>query len=70
MGGACHGWWQTALFNQFICRNCQAFYQVVKVEASPETDMREMVCRACGGPLIRREGKFGPGVEPSSEVAN
>ena len=30
----------------------------VKVEAGPETDSREIFCRACGGPLAAREGKF------------
>jgi predicted Zn finger-like uncharacterized protein len=47
-----------AAFNPFICPNCGAFYQVVKVEAGPETDNREIKCRACGGPLVGREGKF------------
>jgi len=46
------------LFNTFVCPNCQALYQIVKVEAGPETDSREIVCRACGGPLVGREGKF------------
>jgi hypothetical protein len=45
-------------FNPFTCPNCDAYYQVVKVEAEPETDNREIVCRACGGPLTAREGKF------------
>jgi hypothetical protein len=47
-----------SLFNTFTCPNCQALYQIVKVEAGPETDSREIVCRACGGPLVGREGKF------------
>ena len=47
-----------AAFNPFTCLNCGAFYQVVKVEAGPETDNREIACRACGGPLLGREGKF------------
>jgi hypothetical protein len=47
-----------AAFNPFTCPNCGAFYQVVKVEAGPETDNREIACRACGGPLVGREGKF------------
>jgi predicted Zn finger-like uncharacterized protein len=47
-----------AAFNTFTCPNCGAFYQVVKVEAGPETDNREIKCRACGGPLVGREGKF------------
>jgi hypothetical protein len=45
-------------FNSFTCPNCQALYQIVKVEAGPETDNREIVCRACGGPLIGREGNL------------
>ena len=45
-------------FNPFTRPNCDAYYQVVKVEAGPETDNREIVCRACGGPLAGREGKF------------
>jgi hypothetical protein len=45
-------------FNTFACPNCNAFYQVVKVEAGPETDNREIVCRVCGAPLAGREGKF------------
>jgi transcription elongation factor Elf1 len=45
-------------FNSFTCPNCQALYQIVKVEAGPETDSREIVCRVCGGPLAAREGKF------------
>jgi len=45
-------------FNPFTCPNCGAFYQVVKAEAGPETDTREITCRACGGPLTGRDGKF------------
>ena len=46
-------------FNSFTCPNCGAYYQVVKVEAGPETtDNRELTCRACGVPLVGREGKF------------
>jgi hypothetical protein len=45
-------------FNPFTCPRCQALYQVVKVEAGPESDNREITCRACGGPLVGREGKF------------
>jgi len=47
-----------AAFNPFTCPNCGAFYQVVKAEAGPETDNREITCCACGGPLVGREGKF------------
>ena len=45
-------------FNPFTCPSCQALYQVVKAEARPETDNREITCCACGGPLVGREGKF------------
>jgi hypothetical protein len=45
-------------FNPFTCPNCDALYQVVKVEAGPETDNREITCRACGGPLMARKGPF------------
>jgi hypothetical protein len=31
---------------------------VVKVEADPETVDREVACRACGGPLSGREGRY------------
>jgi hypothetical protein len=44
--------------NSFTCPNCDAFYEVVQVEAGPETDNRAITCRACGGPLAGREGKF------------
>jgi hypothetical protein len=40
-------------FNPFACPNCDAYYQVVKVEADPETNDRELACRSCGG-----RGKF------------
>jgi hypothetical protein len=45
-------------FNPFACPNCDAYYQVVKVEAGPETNDRELACRSCGGRLKSREGKF------------
>ena len=45
-------------FISFTCPNCKALYQVVKVEAGPETSDRELICRVCGAPLASREGKF------------
>jgi hypothetical protein len=42
----------------FTCPNCRALYQIVKVEAGPETDSREIVCQVCDGPLAAREGEF------------
>jgi DNA-directed RNA polymerase subunit RPC12/RpoP len=43
---------------QFKCSNCGALYQVVKGEAGPETDDRQITCRACGAPLVGRDGQF------------
>jgi predicted Zn finger-like uncharacterized protein len=45
-------------FNSFTCPNCQALYEIVKVEAGPETHFQEVACRACGAPFPGREGKF------------
>ena len=43
----------------FSCPNCNALYQVVKVEAGPETIYEsEITCWVCGGPLAARDGKF------------
>jgi transcription elongation factor Elf1 len=42
----------------FNCPNCNALYQLVKVEAGRETADRQLTCRACGAPLQGREGKF------------
>src|SRR5262249_18021352 len=36
-------------FNPFTCPNCKALYQVVKVEAGPETTDREITCQVCDG---------------------
>ena len=45
-------------FNTFACPNCGAFYQVVKVEAGPETADSKITCPVCSSPLAGREGKF------------
>src|SRR5262249_33633208 len=45
-------------FNTFACPNCNAFYQVVKVEAGPETKDHQITCRVCSSPLSGREGKL------------
>jgi hypothetical protein len=47
-----------ARFNTITCPNCNALYQVVKVEATPETNNREIACGVCGAPLAGREGEF------------
>jgi hypothetical protein len=42
----------------FHLPNCDAVYQIVRIEAGPETVDRGLTCRACGRPLPGREGKF------------
>jgi hypothetical protein len=42
----------------FKCPICDALYHIVKVEAGSETVDRGITCRACGGLLPGREGKF------------
>ena len=42
--------------DHFNCPNCNALYHVVKTEAGPETDDREITCCACDGPLAARDG--------------
>jgi len=44
-------------FDTFTCPNCNALYQVVKVEAGPETGNR-VACRACSAPVAARDGEF------------
>jgi hypothetical protein len=43
---------------RFACRICGADYEVVRVEAWPETADGDLVCVKCGGPLHAREGRF------------
>jgi hypothetical protein len=43
---------------QFNCVGCNALYHLIKVEAGPETDDRELSCRVCGAPLPARDGQF------------
>jgi hypothetical protein len=44
--------------SSFNCPNCNALYQVVSIEAGPETDTRDITCRSCGSWLPGREGKM------------
>jgi hypothetical protein len=45
-------------FNRFTWPNCCALYDVVKVEAGPETVVQDIACRVCKAPLANREGQF------------
>ena len=45
-------------FDAFTCPSCEAFYQLVKVEAGPETADSEITCRVCSAPLAGRKGEF------------
>jgi len=42
----------------YFCQNCKALYQIVKVEAGPQTADREVTCRGCGAPFPTREATF------------
>lgn len=44
--------------SQFQCPNCDARYQVVRIEAETVTVDRELTCLRCGAPLQGREGRF------------
>jgi hypothetical protein len=54
----CWGVRVMALKSSFICPHCNAMYQVIRQGAGPETVYSEITCRACGGPLPNREGKY------------
>jgi hypothetical protein len=56
MGRCMAGGWPRGA--SFTCPNCHALYDLVKVEAGPETTLRELTCLSCGGPFAAREGKF------------
>ena len=43
---------------QFNCPNCEAGYEVVRIEEPPHPTDREVTCLSCGGPLYGREGRF------------
>jgi hypothetical protein len=43
---------------KFVCPNCNSLYELVKVEAGPETVHREVACRSCEAPLPGIEGNF------------
>jgi predicted Zn finger-like uncharacterized protein len=42
----------------FKCPNCGALYQVVKVDAGPETVDRQIKCHACDALLNGRDGQL------------
>ena len=44
--------------SSFNCPNCSALYQVVRIEAGPETVTGDIACRSCGTSLPAREGKL------------
>jgi hypothetical protein len=43
---------------EFNCPHCGALYKLVRTEAPPSSDEREITCRKCGAPLRGREGAF------------
>ena len=40
------------------CPNCAAKYELIRVEAPPETTDCEITCVSCGGPLRGHQGPF------------
>jgi transcription elongation factor Elf1 len=46
---------ETAKFN---CPTCETTYKVVRTEASPFLNERQLLCLSCGAPLQNREGKY------------
>jgi hypothetical protein len=40
------------------CPNCDAVYEVVRVEAEDVAVDRELACLSCGAPLQARQGRF------------
>jgi predicted RNA-binding Zn-ribbon protein involved in translation (DUF1610 family) len=42
----------------FKCPNCGALYQLVKIEAKPDTVDRQTACRKCGALLAGRKGRY------------
>ena len=49
---------------QFKCPNGGTLYQVVKGEAGPETDNRQITCRACGAPFVGHPSCLISGIQP------
>ncbi|MGA8652944.1 MAG: hypothetical protein ACLP19_06090 [Xanthobacteraceae bacterium] len=49
---------RSATVQFFKCPSCDGLYQVVKVEAGPETIDGEIACRVCHAPLAPRDGEF------------
>jgi hypothetical protein len=43
---------------EFNCPQCGALYKLIRVEAPPSSDEREITCRNCGAVLQGREGPY------------
>jgi hypothetical protein len=43
---------------RFHCPNCDAPYQLIRVEADTITADRQIECLTCGAPLQGREGRY------------
>jgi transcription elongation factor Elf1 len=44
---------------KFNCPTCETAYKVVRTDAPPSFDERQLLCLSCGAPLRNREGKNG-----------
>jgi predicted Zn finger-like uncharacterized protein len=48
----------TAQAMRFNCPNCDARYQLIRVESDSITANRQVECLTCGAPLQGREGRY------------
>jgi hypothetical protein len=49
----------------FVCPNCDALYELVKLEAGPETVDRAIACRSCDAAVVGEGRQVGPEVLPT-----
>jgi transcription elongation factor Elf1 len=43
---------------KFYCPTCETPYKVVRIEAAPTANDKQLLCLSCGAPLHNREGKY------------
>jgi hypothetical protein len=48
----------TAQAVRFNCPNCDALYQLIRIEADSITADRQIECLTCGTPLQGRQGRY------------
>lgn len=48
----------TAQALRFQCPNCDALYQLIRIETDSVTADRQIECLTCGAPLQGRDGRY------------